>query len=708
MSRSGLTEEPESPRSSWPLSTVEVLGSLVALVTLGIAQPLLDLIGRNAAFLVAHNAGRLDVTLLAIGLPLLLPLGAGALVLGVRRISRPAAGAVHAALVVLLGAVFALVVFRLSGIGGRLPGVVVVVLAVVAGTGLAAAYRASAGLRRLTVGAAFAAPAVAALFVFATPAGALVFPASAADPVAGLDGDPPPIVMVIFDELPLASLLDADRRIDAAAFPSFARLADDATFFRNFTAIHGQTSDVLPAILSGRDPRPDTLPITSHHPRNLFTLLSGTYALHVEEPLTELCPPASCPRADELDGVERYRAFLRDIAIVGSHLVLPEDLAHGLPPIDQGWRDFEAAVAETDKEAVFRDRFRAIRVHHPQQGVDEFVERIHGGDEPTLHFLHLLLPHGAWRYLPDGREYRPDSEQPGLDRGRWVPDSWQAAQGYQRHLLQLQYTDTLLGQLLDRLEAEGLYDDALVVVMADHGASFAAGTSLRVIAAQTLPEIAPVPLLVKAPAQRDADVSDVPLQSMDVLPTILDVLGADVPTDVDGRSAFDETAPARQSRRFLTLTGELTFPARTGTELPVLERKLDLFGRSEVFAFPYGLAPAGTGALLGTAAPPASGTANGGATVQLDDPDAYADVNVSAAVIPSQISGTIHGVAGGEPPVLAVAVNGTIGGVTRADPGEPPTAFRVLVPPQLLRAGANTVAVYLVDADGTLHHLPHP
>ena len=26
-------------------------------------------------------------------------------------------------------------------------------------------------------------------------------------------------------------------------------------------------------------------------------------------------------------------------------------------------------------------------------------------DRPTLHFLHLLLPHAPWRYLPSGTEY---------------------------------------------------------------------------------------------------------------------------------------------------------------------------------------------------------------------------------------------------------------------------------------------------------------
>ena len=52
----------------------------------------------------------------------------------------------------------------------------------------------------------------------------------------------------------------------------------------------------------------------------------------------------------------------------------------------------------------------------------------------------------------------------------------------QRHLLQAQYTDRLVGLVLDRFQATGEnYDDAVVVVASDHGASFEPGRSVRSI-----------------------------------------------------------------------------------------------------------------------------------------------------------------------------------------------------------------------------------
>jgi type IV secretory pathway TrbD component len=46
-----------------------------------------------------------------------------------------------------------------------------------------------------------------------------------------------PVVLVIFDELPVHSLIAADGRVDARCFPNFARLARDATWYRNTTSV---------------------------------------------------------------------------------------------------------------------------------------------------------------------------------------------------------------------------------------------------------------------------------------------------------------------------------------------------------------------------------------------------------------------------------------------------------------------------------------
>ena len=61
-----------------------------------------------------------------------------------------------------------------------------------------------------------------------------MFPSSGKYPVSDCAVDNPvPVIVVVFDELPLTSLLAEDLSIDRQQFPAFARLADTSTWFPN-------------------------------------------------------------------------------------------------------------------------------------------------------------------------------------------------------------------------------------------------------------------------------------------------------------------------------------------------------------------------------------------------------------------------------------------------------------------------------------------
>ena len=101
---------------------------------------------------------------------------------------------------------------------------------------------------------------------------------------------------------------------------------------------------------------------------------------------------------------------------------------------------------------------------------------------------------------------------------------------------QLSHVDAAVGEVLDRLRREGRYDDTLVVLTSDHGDAF---LEHGFLAHSTTPyeELVRVPLIVKLPGGRHAGarVSE-PVRLVDVLPTILDLLGRQVPRGVDGCS----------------------------------------------------------------------------------------------------------------------------------------------------------------------------
>lgn len=103
--------------------------------------------------------------------------------------------------------------------------------------------------------------------------------------------------------------------------------------------------------------------------------------------------------------------------------------------------------------------------------------------------------------------------------------------------------DRLAGDFFDELRARGLYDDALIVVLSDHGEGLRDhGEEEHGILLYR--EALEVPLLVKLPrnARKATRVAEA-VQLIDVLPTIARIAHATPPPHLCGRSLLDPPAP---------------------------------------------------------------------------------------------------------------------------------------------------------------------
>ena len=178
---------------------------------------------------------------------------------------------------------------------------------------------------------------------------------------------------------------------------------------------------------------------------------------------------------------------------------------------------------------------------HALRTGNEFVRSLRPGRAARLDFLHVLLPHQPWHYLPSGQDYEEGAAR-GAPFYSWANESV-ARTARLRHLLQLQASDRLLGRIIDRLRELGVYDSSLVVVTADHGVAFEEGEAVRGLSAGSYEGVAWTPLFIKAPGQSQGVVDDRPVQSIDVLPTIADHLDVDLPWKLDGRSALGPRRP---------------------------------------------------------------------------------------------------------------------------------------------------------------------
>jgi Sulfatase len=620
---------------------------LGALWAFAFVQPLFDLLGREAQFFVARGNSAGDIVLFALVFTLVPPVLLAGLVWLAGRI-RPALGeGLHLALVGLLVAAILLPPFG-ELLGGS---AFALVPALLAGAGAAALYARAAPARTFLTVLSPAPLLFLVLFLAVSPVSDLVLPSGGAEAIAGARTSRIPVVMVVFDELPATSLMDARDRVDARRYPAFASLAADSTWYRDATAVAGRTTEAVPALLTGRRPREGDLPTAADHPGSLFTLLSRSHRLEVVEPITDVCPRDLCAESRPAM-TTRLRALASDLRVVSAHLLLPDDLRGGLPPIDRDWQGFagEGRVgpgASAEQRKAFIDEvFRRLGEDDPTARFEQIIDAVDDpGARPPLLFLHTSLPHVPWRYLPDGREYA--APVAGLREGEWVGPQWQVDQSFQRHLLQTQYADRLLGRLLERLRATGLYERALVVVTADHGVSFRAGDRRRTPTPTNLHDVANMPLFIKTPGQREGRVVDGVVRTIDVLPTIARELGVRL-SGVDGVPAGERgTDPATKLDVPDSWEGGTTGTYATFLRQRAERRRYEraLLGAAGYDPFAIGPHPELVGRRPGAVSP-------GAGRLRLDGGGVW-------------VSGTIEGLAAGT--ALAVTVDGRVAATTRVD-----------------------------------------
>lgn len=388
-------------------------------------------------------------------------------------------------------------------------------------------------------------------------------------------GSDVPVVILVFDELPLVSLLNADSKIDAARYPHFAGLARESTWYRNATTVSDSSTFAIPALVTGSYPDPKKIPISRHYPDTVFSLLAPWYEVKAFESATLLCPPELQERTqtEQMQRTRRLSLFF-DTAFIYLKIVLPAKVAKHLPQVSHTWEGFgdphkwlfDRWLGElaSDRLADLRLFFAAVRSK---------------SQDPILLFLHLLLPHSPFQFLPNGERYEFPATQPKGPNQVWGSKE-QVVLNYYRHLLQLGFVDRILGEALAALKESGLYDRSLLCVLSDHGISFSVGDSARPICSANASDILFVPLFIKGPGQTEGRLDDRPMQMVDVLPTIAAILDVRIPFAIDGKAAPFISAAERKETRILRSKDRkrLSIVANSEARDHSLKQKIEWFG----------------------------------------------------------------------------------------------------------------------------------
>ena len=202
--------------------------------------------------------------------------------------------------------------------------------------------------------------------------------------------------------------------------------------------------------------------------------------------------------------------------------------------LDQGFDTYKT---------VDRFSFRAL--------VDEAVRWIEAQDrEPFFLFLHTFEVHHPYEsdeewlnLFRDPMYSGPLPEQISVDLLREISEGKRSIdQSDLQHIINaydagIRSMDSSFGNLVDRLQALDLYDNTIIIFTSDHGEEFGEHGWVGWHSHTLYDELLLVPLIVKLPRSAHAGESvDVQVRSIDIAPTILDLLGIDIPETFEGDS----------------------------------------------------------------------------------------------------------------------------------------------------------------------------
>jgi hypothetical protein len=670
--------------------------NLAVLWTFAVAQPLFDLLKDNPEFFAARGSSGFDIVSFSVLLIVLPP----AILLGIELLLgliRPELR--QGAHIVFLGALTALIAAQALKKSIDASDTVLIVLSLAVGAGIAVLWTRAEPVRSFLNVLSPVPLVFLLLFLLSGQISELAFPSEAkARSIGGVARAP--IVVVLLDELPSDTLVDENDQIDAKRFPGFGELARSATWFKNAYTIYDSTERAQPAIMDGNLPAKDKQPISSDHPNSIFSLFAKTHHMNVDEEATAVCSRDLCTDTigDESYS-KRMSSIAEDLGLVWLHVVSPPDIENDLTSVSENWGNFGGGdtTQAPAPDAVPTLNTRAKLNRGRSARFQAWMDRIVVGRRPGLNFKHTLMPHVPWQYLPSGRLYRrqPNDAIPGLSQQAFE-DQGQLDVLLQRHFLQTGFTDLELQELWKKLKSDGLWDQSLIVVAADHGVAFPHARERRRLNRQTAREIAPIPLIIKAPGQKKARVDDAWVETIDILPTIFDILNLDPRVRMDGRSAFSDEVQNRDELRFLIRnTFEvLRIPADDfeRERRQIVERNHRLFGTGSDGPgriFQIGPRPELIGQPASAAGP------------KLDAELAYADeyrhVDPASGYVPAHVVGRVSG-PDRHPRDIAVAVNGTIravGNTFTLAVGDEGELLSVMVPETAFHKGRNRVEVFL-------------
>ena len=164
------------------------------------------------------------------------------------------------------------------------------------------------------------------------------------------------------------------------------------------------------------------------------------------------------------------------------------------------------------------------------EGYDYIIKTLKESKKPVFVWAHYLETHPPYNPPPVLKDYFKGSPDPEVDKYDGC----------------IRFSDYELSNFIGRLKGEGLYDNTLIVISADHGYYFPAEVKTReyMVKGDGPPEAClrftnlplNVPLIIHDPNHRTGKRLKTLATHSDIAPTILELAGLEIPPEMDGES----------------------------------------------------------------------------------------------------------------------------------------------------------------------------
>ncbi len=303
--------------------------------------------------------------------------------------------------------------------------------------------------------------------------------------------------------------------------PNLDAFADDAIRFRMPFANASWTRPSFASILTGRLPSNHGVMAKSDALPEELTTLPEAMRDHGYSTRGLVTNYNIAPYYNFQQGFDQYQ-YLEPNFVLGADdsaakLLLVQVLKRVVEKIDVARGVVEAGHAYQDAEVVNAE-------------ITSWLDE-EDGQRPFFYFVGYMDPHDPYYIHPyNGTGYSRAANQ--------RPDPSEADRLRELYNGEITYWDSQFGALIEDLKRRGLYDDMTIVVTADHGEEFCEhggfwhGTTLY-------DEQIRVPLFVKLPENRRGGTSVGHwVQSIDLMPSVLRLAGAEVPEGIQGGDIF--------------------------------------------------------------------------------------------------------------------------------------------------------------------------